>query len=211
MTRHSKIELAQPNALQAWEEFIEEQVYPEPGTKAKEDYRNYDNPGRETVREFYRQNHLAQTFDFVSQKRDQYLKLNHRRMSIFEALDFLNTLARRTGCGVLCDVNNVYVTCGNLGGDPAAWLDVLDARTVGEIHLAGHAVNDADGQTILIDDHGSPVSDPVWALYERALRRFGPTPTLIEWDTNVPPLEVLLGEAARAQKRLASVSNVVAA
>jgi hypothetical protein len=112
---------------------------------------------------------------------------------------------------VLCDVNNVYVTCANLGGDPAAWLDVLDASTVGEIHLAGHAVNDADGQTILIDDHGSPVSDPVWALYERALRRFGPTPTLIEWDTDVPPLEVLLGEAARAQERLASVNDVVAA
>jgi hypothetical protein len=136
--------------------------------------------------------------------------LRFRGSSIAE-VDFLNTLARRTGCGVLCDVNNVYVTCANLGGDPAAWLDVLDASTVGEIHLAGHAVNDADGQTILIDDHGSPVSDPVWALYERALRRFGPTPTLIEWDTDVPPLEVLLGEAARAQERLASVNDVVAA
>ena len=82
----------QPNALHAWEEFIEEQVYPEPGTKAKEDYRNYDNPARDTVREFYKQNHHGQTFDFVSQKRDTYLKLNHRRMTIFEALDYLNTL-----------------------------------------------------------------------------------------------------------------------
>jgi inositol oxygenase len=82
----------QPNALHAWEEFIEEQVYPEPGAKAKEDYRNYDNPARDTVREFYKQNHHGQTFDFVSQKRDTYLKLNHRRMTIFEALDYLNTL-----------------------------------------------------------------------------------------------------------------------
>jgi len=82
----------QPNALHAWEEFIEEQVYPEPGTKAKEDYRNYDNPARDTVREFYKQNHHGQTFDFVSQKRATYLKLNHRRMTIFEALDYLNTL-----------------------------------------------------------------------------------------------------------------------
>jgi inositol oxygenase len=82
----------QPNALHAWEEFIEEQVYPEPGAKAKDDYRNYDNPARDTVREFYKQNHHGQTFDFVSQKRDTYLKLNHRRMSIFEALDYLNTL-----------------------------------------------------------------------------------------------------------------------
>jgi inositol oxygenase len=92
MNRKSAVESTEPHALHAWEEFIEEQVYPEPGTKAKEDYRNYDNPSRETVREFYRQNHLAQTFDFVNQKRDQYLKLNHRRMSIFEALEYLNTL-----------------------------------------------------------------------------------------------------------------------
>jgi inositol oxygenase len=81
-----------PNALHAWEEFIEEQVYPDPGTKAREDYRNYDKPARDTVREFYKQNHHGQTFDFVNQKRDAYLKLNHRRMSIFQALDFLNTL-----------------------------------------------------------------------------------------------------------------------
>ena len=79
--------------------------------------------------------------------------------------EFLNALARRTGCGLLCDVNNVYVTCANLGGDPAAWLDALDRAAVAEIHLAGHAVNDADGRSILIDDHGSPVADPVWELF----------------------------------------------
>ena len=92
MDREIITDSTQPNALHAWEEFIEEQVYPQPGTKAKEDYRNYDSPARDTVREFYKQNHHRQTFEFVNQKRDTYLKLNHRRMSIFEALEFLNTL-----------------------------------------------------------------------------------------------------------------------
>lgn len=133
------------------------------------------------------------------------------RHSAIGEVDFLNALARETGCGVLCDVNNVYVTCANLGGDPAAWLDGLDPSAVGEIHLAGHAVNDADGRTMLIDDHGSPVADAVWTLYERALRRFGTAPTLIEWDTDVPALQVLLGEAAKAERRLATIGDVVAA
>jgi uncharacterized protein (UPF0276 family) len=73
---------------------------------------------------------------------------------------------------------------------------------VGEIHLAGHSANEADGRTILIDDHGSPVGPAVWALYERALDRFGAVPTLVEWDTDIPPLEVLLGESRRADARL---------
>jgi uncharacterized protein len=119
-------------------------------------------------------------------------------------VEFLNALARRTGCGLLCDVNNVYVSCQNLGGDAAAYLDAIDPAAVGEIHLAGHAINDADGQTILIDDHGSRVAAPVWRLYERALARFGPVPSLIEWDTDVPALAVLLEEAATAQGLMAS-------
>ena len=125
--------------------------------------------------------------------------------------EFLNALARRTGCGLLCDVNNVYVTCANVGGDASAWLDAIDAAAVQEIHLAGHAVNDADGRTVLIDDHGSCVADPVWELYEHAIARFGATPTLIEWDTDVPALDVLLTERAKAERRLAKVSDVVAA
>jgi inositol oxygenase len=80
------------DALHAWEEFVAGQVYPAPRVKAKEDYRNYDNPGRDTVRDFYRQNHRFQTYDFVRQKRNSFLPLNRRRMSVFEALDFLNTL-----------------------------------------------------------------------------------------------------------------------
>jgi uncharacterized protein (UPF0276 family) len=115
---------------------------------------------------------------------------------------FLAALARRTGCGLLCDVNNVYVSTRNLGGDPAAYLDALDPRDVVEIHLAGHAVNDADGREILIDDHGARVAPAVWALYGRALARFGPVPTLIEWDTDVPALAVLLEEAETAMAHL---------
>ncbi|HEV8471498.1 MAG TPA: DUF692 domain-containing protein [Methylomirabilota bacterium] len=131
------------------------------------------------------------------------------RDSPIPEVEFLNALARRTGCGLLCDVNNVYVTCANLGGDAQAWLDALEPSAVGEIHLAGHAVNDADGRSILIDDHGSPVTDDVWRLYEHALRRYGAAPTLIEWDTDVPPLSVLLAEATKAEQRLKG-SDVVA-
>jgi inositol oxygenase len=92
MNRQPNAGTTQQNGLHLWEEFLEEQVYPNPGAKAAEDYRNYDKPGRDTVREFYKQNHREQTFEFVGRKREAYLKLNHRRMSIFEALDFLNTL-----------------------------------------------------------------------------------------------------------------------
>jgi uncharacterized protein len=116
--------------------------------------------------------------------------------------EFLAALVRRTGCGLLCDVNNVYVTAQNLGVDPVAYLAALPPDAVDEIHLAGHSVNDTDGQLLLIDDHGSPVSPAVWALYEHALRRFGAVPTLVEWDTEVPTLEVLLQEARRAEARL---------
>jgi uncharacterized protein len=115
--------------------------------------------------------------------------------------EFLNEVARRTGCGVLCDVNNVFVTCANLGGDARAWIDALQPNVVGEIHLAGHAVNDADGETLLIDDHGSRVRDEVWSLYERAVERFGAVATLVEWDTDVPALAVLLDEATKAERR----------
>ena len=116
--------------------------------------------------------------------------------------EFLTEIVRRTGCGLLCDVNNVHVSAHNLGLDPVAYLDALPADAVAEIHLAGHSANDADGQTLLIDDHGSPVAPAVWTLYEHALRCFGPVPTLVEWDTEIPAFEVLLSEARRADRRL---------
>ena len=107
---------------------------------------------------------------------------------------FIAELARRTGCGVLLDVNNLYVNAINFGFDPVARLAELDGETIGEIHLAGHAIVD----DCLVDTHGARVCDAVWALYEEACRRFGPRPTLIEWDTDLPALDVLLAEAASA-------------
>lgn len=135
-----------------------------------------------------------------------YLRFAH---SVIPEPEFLGELVRRTGCGLLCDVNNIYVSCWNLGGDPIAYLDALPARAVGEIHVAGHAANDADGQTILIDDHGAPVTAAVWALYAHALARFGPVPTLLEWDTNIPELAVLRGEAHMAERYMQRAEEAV--
>jgi uncharacterized protein len=121
--------------------------------------------------------------------------------------DFLAALVARTGCGLLCDVNNIHVTAANLGLDARAYLAALPAGAIEEIHVAGHSVNEAAGRPILIDDHGSPVGAPVWGLYEEALRRFGPRPTLVEWDTEIPPLETLVAEARRADARLLRVAD----
>src|SRR5262249_42283850 len=124
--------------------------------------------------------------------------------------DFLNTLCARTGCGVLLDVNNVYVTCANIGGDAQAYLAAIDASAVGEIHLAGHSAQSDGAARILIDTHSRPVAREVWALYADLIARIGPRPTLIEWDAGVPERAVLLGEAATAQRILngAEVADV---
>ncbi|WP_232458321.1 DUF692 domain-containing protein [Burkholderia ubonensis] len=108
---------------------------------------------------------------------------------------FLSELARRTGCGVLLDVNNLYVNQCNHGEDAIAAMDALPRGVVGEIHLAGHRVSGA----AVIDDHGSRVAPAVWNLYEYALRRFGHVPTLIEWDTDIPPMSVLVDEVRLAR------------
>ncbi|SIT51674.1 conserved hypothetical protein [Paraburkholderia piptadeniae] len=108
---------------------------------------------------------------------------------------FLAELARRTGCGVLLDINNLYVNQCNHAEDAIRAMNELPPKVVGEIHLAGHSVTDI----AVIDDHGSRVAPEVWALYEYALQRFGHRPTLIEWDTNVPPLADLVGEADHAR------------
>ena len=126
-----------------------------------------------------------------------YLRFRHS--SIPEA-EFIAELVRQTGCGLLCDVNNIFVTAGNLGLDPVGYIDALPGSAVREIHLAGHSRNEVDGHTILIDDHGSQVADGVWQLYAHALRRLGPRPTLIEWDTDLPSLSVLLEEARTANR-----------
>jgi hypothetical protein len=111
---------------------------------------------------------------------------------------FLAELVRRTGCGILLDVNNVYVSARNMGFEPLAWLDALPGEAVGEIHIAGHAERRAGGGTVLIDEHGSPVVEPVWRLLEHTLARLGPVPVLLERDGNIPLLGELLAEVGRA-------------
>lgn len=113
--------------------------------------------------------------------------------------EFLAELARRTGCGLLLDVNNVFVSARNLGYDAWAYLDALPPEVVGEIHLAGHTLDPALGRALLVDSHDAPVAEPVWDLYAAAIARIGPRPTLIERDDNVPPFAELMAERARAQ------------
>ena len=107
---------------------------------------------------------------------------------------FVQEVADRAGCGILLDVNNIYVNATNHGFDAKTYIDAIAPHCVTEIHLAGFQ----DTGEILIDTHGAAVSDPVWQLYEYAISRLGPVPTLIEWDTNLPTLDVLLGEASYA-------------
>lgn len=127
-----------------------------------------------------------------------------------EEAEFLDALCRRTGCGLIFDINNVVVSATNLGLDAVAMVDAVDPAHVGEIHLAGHATEHHDSGPLLIDDHGSPVDDETWALYARFIARAGPVPTLIEWDTDVPPLPKLLAEAARADAILSAAALVPA-
>ena len=147
---------------------------------------------------------------FMVENLSAYLRWNMPQAErVWTETEFLTTLARRTGCQLLVDVNNIYVNALNAPmryGDMADplqscrnWLNAIPADVVGEIHLAGHCrVSDEHGD-IVIDDHGSRVCDAVWGLYRHAIGRFGPVPTLIEWDTDVPTLDVLLDEATRAR------------
>ncbi len=140
--------------------------------------------------------HVAQTQEFLGREIllenvSSYLQFSHSTLTEWE---FVAELALRTGCGILLDVNNVYVSAVNHGFDPLRYLDAIPPRAVQEIHLAGF---DRSGD-LLIDTHGKLVAEPVWDLYRQALARFGALPTLIEWDTDIPELAVLIGEAAKA-------------
>lgn len=117
--------------------------------------------------------------------------------------EFLAEIVRRTGCGLLLDVNNVHVCAVNHGFDAAEYLDRFPLAHVREIHLAGHDRDASPGEVLLIDAHGSPVADPVWRLYERTIARLGPVATLIEWDNNVPDWPILRAEADRADAAIA--------
>lgn len=113
--------------------------------------------------------------------------------------EFMAEIVRRTGCGLLLDVNNVFVSCTNHRADPYAYLDAFPLLAVAEIHLGGHDQEDLPDGPLLIDAHGSEVADPVWALYAEVIARAGRLPTLIEWDNDVPDFPVLMAEADRAR------------
>jgi uncharacterized protein (UPF0276 family) len=123
--------------------------------------------------------------------------------STIPEVEFLAEIARRTGCGLLLDINNVFVSCTNLGGCPRSYLDAFPLDRVKEIHLGGHHQDTDDaGAPLLIDAHASPVADPVWALYADVLARVGPAPTLIEWDNDIPSWPLLRGQAEAAERFL---------
>jgi uncharacterized protein len=121
---------------------------------------------------------------------------------------FLAEVAARSGCGLLLDVNNVFVSATNHRTDSRAYLAQFPLHAVGEVHLGGHDTEDLPSGPLLIDAHGTPVADPVWALYAELIARTGPLPTLVEWDNDVPAWPVLAAEAARAQAVLDAARQV---
>ena len=121
--------------------------------------------------------------------------------STMPEVEFLCELVHRTGCQLLCDVSNVYLSGHNMGYDPYRFIDDLPAGAIRELHLGGFTSEDDDanpGAELLVDTHATRIAEPVWDLYAHAVRRFGPTPTIIEWDSDIPALATLLGEATRA-------------
>ena len=124
-------------------------------------------------------------------------------------IDFITEAARRSGCGLLIDVNNIYISACNLGFDASDYVDAIPGDLIGEIHLAGHEADanaNAD-ENVLIDTHSRPVADPVWALFDRLITRIGARPTLIEWDNDVPDWAALRAEAALADRHIARFSG----
>ena len=152
---------------------------------------------------------LAQVCDHIDQVQDvirrpilvenpsTYVSFNESTMS---ETDFIGDVARRTGCGLLLDINNVFVSATNHGYSPLQYLSDFPLACVGEIHLAGHAEQaDDEGELLLIDSHDGPVADAVWKLFQIVVRQCGPIPTLIEWDSKIPDWTILKAEAAAAQ------------
>jgi len=133
-----------------------------------------------------------------------YFELNYNEYSEAE---FIVAVAQKSGCQILLDINNVYVSAKNHGFDAKAYIDSIAPSLIGEIHLAGHSVQSLLTGEIRIDDHGSQVCDDVWALYQYTLGKMGPKPTLIEWDTNVPDWHVLASQAEIAHQHLISTSK----
>jgi len=132
------------------------------------------------------------------------------RCSNLTEWEFLAGVAVESGCAILLDLNNIFVSAHNHGYDCIDYLEGIPVGAVQEFHLAGHTCIDEGGESLLIDTHGAPVCDAVWDLYRHALQRFGARPTLIEWDTNIPSLEVLMAEARRADALEAALHDLAA-
>ena len=145
--------------------------------------------------------HVDQVQDFLSRRMllenpSTYVAFAETDM---REIEFVKEVAARTGCGLLLDVNNVYISATNHGYSPEAYIDEFPLEKVGEIHLGGHEADEGEeGETVLIDTHSRPVTDPVWKLYERVIERAGALPTLIEWDNDIPEWNVLAAEAGHA-------------
>lgn len=138
--------------------------------------------------------------EYLIENPSSYVALAASSMSEAE---FLCELVRRTGCRLLCDVSNIYLSGHNMGFDPYAFIDSLPADAIGELHLGGFTVEEEGngaGDEVLIDTHAARIAEPVWDLYAHAVRRFGTQPTLIEWDNDIPSLSEILDEAARADR-----------
>jgi len=133
-----------------------------------------------------------------------YLPLNGHA---WDEVEFLAEIARRTGCGLLVDVNNVYVSARNLGGSAEAWIDRAPGELIGEVHIAGHRPDPVWGEALLVDSHDAPVDEAVWRLYARLIDRIGPRPTLLERDGDVPSFAALASESARAAELLAGAEG----
>lgn len=164
--------------------------------------------------------YVPQTLDRICDHVDRVQEVLGRRMllenpatyvlfeqSTIPETEFLAAIVRRTGCGLLLDVNNVFVSCTNHRADPRAYLADFPMDAVGEIHLGGHTAEDLPSGPLLIDSHGAAVADPVWTLYAHVIDRIGPVPTLVEWDNDLPPWPVLAAEAARADAILTRVAH----
>ncbi len=163
----------------------------------------YTDEALDVVREHV---HEAQDYlgrQILVENVSSYIQFRH---STIPEDEFITTLVAGTGCGILLDVNNVYVNAINHGIDPVRYLDALPVHAVKEIHLAGF---DRIGD-LLIDTHGQRVAEPVWALYRHAVARFGPVPTLVEWDTDIPALALLIDEAGKAAGILGAAHAVIA-
>ncbi|OAN77771.1 hypothetical protein A8B82_12765 [Sulfitobacter sp. EhC04] len=162
----------------------------------------------------YTQATLARVAAHINQVQDhlgrQMLLENPSSYLVFDdsdlsECDFLSALTRQTGCGLLLDVNNVFISATNLGISAQAYIDAYPTEQVGELHVGGHDIDHDDhGAPLLIDSHGKPVADPVWALLEYALAQTGPKPVLVEWDNDVPDWPTLRADARRAAMALAA-------